>query len=126
MLALDVVAVLLFAAVGRRSHTEGVTVVGVLDTAWPFLAGVVAGWLVTRAWRRAASLVPVGVAVWIAAVVVGMLLRRLTGDGPAWSFVAVATVVLGLLLLGWRSVARFVARLTHGRGADAASWAEHS
>jgi hypothetical protein len=110
MLLLDVVAVLLFATVGRRSHAEGLTVAGVLDTAWPFLVGVAIGWLATRAWRRSAALVPVGVAVWCASVVVGMLLRRLTGDGTAAPFVVVATVVLGALLLGWRAVAHLVRR----------------
>jgi hypothetical protein len=37
-----------------------------------------------------------------------MLLRRLTGDGTAWPFVVVATVVLGALLLGWRAGAQVV------------------
>ena len=41
-------------------------------------------------------------------VVVGMLLHRVTGEGTAWSFVLVATVVLTALLLGWRLVARWL------------------
>jgi membrane protein implicated in regulation of membrane protease activity len=44
----------------------------------------------------------------VAAVVLGMLLRRLTGDGTAWPFVVVATVVLAALLLGWRAAVRVV------------------
>ena len=44
-LLLDAAFVLLFATVGRRSHAEGVTVSGVLHTAWPFLVGTAAGWL---------------------------------------------------------------------------------
>jgi hypothetical protein len=35
-----------------------------------------------------------------------MVLRRLTDAGTAASFVVVATVVLGVLFLGWRFVAR--------------------
>ena len=107
MLALDVLAVLLFAAVGRRSHAEGVSMVGIADTAWPFLAGTVTGWGVARAWRRPSSSAN-GVMVWLAAVALGMLLRRLTGEGTAWPFVVVATVVLAALFLGWRAVAHVV------------------
>jgi peptidoglycan/LPS O-acetylase OafA/YrhL len=104
MLALDVLAVLLFAAVGRRTHAEGVSMDGIADTAWPFLAGTVMGWGVARAWRRPSSSMT-GLTVWVAAVALGMLLRRVTGEGTAWPFVVVATVVLAALFLGWRAVA---------------------
>ncbi|HET8617076.1 MAG TPA: DUF3054 domain-containing protein [Actinomycetales bacterium] len=110
MLLLDVVAVLVFATVGRRSHAEGVTVTGVLETAWPFLVGAAGGWVAARAWKRSSALVPVGVVVWLAAVAVGMLLRRLTGEGTAWPFVVVATLVLGAQMLGWRCVVQLVRR----------------
>jgi hypothetical protein len=43
-----------------------------------------------------------------------MLLRRLTGEGTAWPFVVVATVVLAALLLGWRAGA-LVVRSQKGR-----------
>jgi hypothetical protein len=107
MLALDVVAVLLFAAVGRRTHAEGVSMAGIVGTAWPFLAGTVTGWCVARAWRRP-LLGSTGLVVWAATVALGMLLRQLTGDGTAWPFVVVATAVLGVLVLGWRAVAQVV------------------
>jgi hypothetical protein len=107
-LAFDVVAILVFAAVGRRSHAEGLAVLGVLRTAWPFLVGVAVGWLLARAWRAPSALLPSGAAVWLAALVVGMLLRVATGAGTAASFVVVAAVSLGVLLLGWRLVARAV------------------
>jgi len=105
-LALDVVAVLLFAAVGRRSHAEGLAVLGVLRTVWPFLVGVAAGWLLARAWRAPDALLAAGVPVWLGALVVGMLLRVATGAGTAPSFVVVAALSLAVLLLGWRLVAR--------------------
>ena len=107
-LALDVLAVLLFAAVGRRSHAEGLAVLGILRTAWPFLVGVAAGWLLARAWRAPDALMAAGVPVWLGALVVGMLLRVATGAGTALSFVVVAAVSLAVLLLGWRLVARAV------------------
>lgn len=105
--AADIACVLLFCAIGRRSHAEGVTIAGVADTAWPFLAGAGVGWLVARGWRRPTALTPTGLAVWLATVVVGMLLRKATGEGTALSFIIVASSTTALLLLGWRAVAAF-------------------
>jgi FtsH-binding integral membrane protein len=104
-LAVDVVCVLVFCAVGRRSHDEGLNIGGVATTAWPFLAGTVAGWLVSRGWRRPTAVAPTGVIVWLCTVVVGMVLRRATSAGVAASFVVVAASVTAVLLLGWRAVA---------------------
>ena len=101
-------------AVGRRNHGEGVTAAGVAETAWPFLAGTAAGWLISRGWRAPASVSPTGVSVWVGTVAVGMGLRAATGEGVAWSFVLVASAVTGVLLVGWRALARAVNR---GRGA---------
>jgi hypothetical protein len=107
----DAALVVLFAAVGRRSHAESGAVLGVLLTAWPFLAGTVLGWVVAVAWRRRAPLgVRDGVPVWVCAVAAGMLLRVATGAGTAFSFVVVATVVLGVFLLGWRALATLARR----------------
>jgi hypothetical protein len=117
-LALDVAGVLLFAALGRRSHAEGLAVLGVLRTAWPFLTGVVAGWLLARAWRAPDAPLASGVPVWLAALVMGMLLRVATGAGTAPSFVVVAAVALAVLLLGWRLVWRLVVRALASRGAE--------
>lgn len=102
-LAIDVVAVLVFCAVGRRSHDEGLSVTGVALTAWPFLAGTIVGWLVSRAWRRPTAVAPTGVIVWLCTVAVGMLLRKASSAGVAVSFVLVAASVTALLLLGWRA-----------------------
>lgn len=101
-LAVDVVGVLVFCALGRRSHDEGLNVTGVAATAWPFLTGTAIGWLAARGWRRPTAVAPTGVVVWLATVVVGMVLRKATSAGVAASFVVVATTVTALLLLGWR------------------------
>jgi peptidoglycan/LPS O-acetylase OafA/YrhL len=102
----DAAAIVIFAALGRGSHEEGVTAGGVLVTAAPFLIGAAAGWLAARGWRRP-SAPTTGVVVWAAAVGVGMVLRGLVFDrGVAPSFVVVAAVALGLLIVGWRLVAR--------------------
>jgi peptidoglycan/LPS O-acetylase OafA/YrhL len=104
-LAGDIVCVLVFCALGRRSHAEGLTLAGIADTAWPFLSGTALGWLISRGWRAPTAVVPTGVIVWLATVVVGMLLRKASSQGVATSFIIVASVVTALLLLGWRGIA---------------------
>ena len=104
---LDVAAVLVFVVIGRASHHDGRTLhTGVASTAWPFLAGLAAPWLVARGWRRPAALVPSWVAAWLGTVAVGMVLRVVAGQGTAVSFIIVALCFLGLFLLGWRLLAR--------------------
>lgn len=106
----DAACILVFTALGRRSHAEGITLAGIAETAWPFLTGAGVGWLLSRGWRRPASLTPTGLAVWVSTVIVGMLLRKATGQGTAWAFVAVASVMTALFLLGWRAARAGVAR----------------
>ena len=106
----DVACVVVFCTIGRRSHAEGITLGGVAETAWPFLTGTAVGWLTARAWRRPTVVTPTGLVVWIATVAVGMLLRKLTSQGTALSFVVVATIVTAVLLVGWRGVAAALAR----------------
>jgi peptidoglycan/LPS O-acetylase OafA/YrhL len=114
-LAADVVAVVVFCTIGRRSHAEGLTAAGVAETAWPFLAGAAVGWLAARG-RRPFSLRPTGLLVWVCTVVVGMLLRKLTGQGVAPSFVLVAATVTAVFLLGWRGVVNALSRRRIQRG----------
>lgn len=109
-LGIDVVAVLVFCALGRRSHDEGLDISGLATTTWPFLSGTVLGWLLSRGWRRPTAVVPTGVIVWVSTVLVGMALRAATATGVAWSFVAVASTVTAVFLLGWRAVFELVAR----------------
>jgi hypothetical protein len=105
----DALVVLVFAAVGRRSHAESDAVTGVLVTAWPFLTGLTLGWVgFVVAYRRVPLTVADAVGLWVPTVAIGMLLRQLTGKGTALSFVVVATLFLGAGLFGWRAVrARF-------------------
>jgi len=109
-LAVDVIGVLVFCALGRRSHAEGLSVTGVASTAWPFLTGTAIGWLASRGWRRPTAVVPTGVVVWICTVAVGMLLRKASSAGVAASFVVVASSVTAVLLLGWRASLGLVLR----------------
>lgn len=105
-LTADIACLVVFATIGRRTHAEGLTLIGIADTAWPFVAGAVAGWLLVRGWRRPTAIAPTGVTVWACTVVVAMMLRRVTGEGTALSFVVVASLVTGVLMLGWRAAAR--------------------
>jgi FtsH-binding integral membrane protein len=102
---LDLCCVLAFVLIGRASHSEGDALAGTARTAWPFLAGLLLGWVVTRAWRRPVAPVPTGAGVWLATVAAGMVLRVVSGQGIAAAFVVVALVFLGLTMFGWRAVA---------------------
>jgi Protein of unknown function (DUF3054) len=106
----DAVCVIVFCAIGRRSHAEGVTVPGVAQTAWPFLVGGAVGWLASRGWRRPLAIAPTGIAVWVCTIAVGMLLRKANSGGVAITFVVVASVVTAVLLLGWRGLVALVSR----------------
>ena len=112
----DVVCVVVFCTLGRRSHDEGLNVGGIAGTAWPFLAGTAVGWLLARGWRRPTALTPTGVVVWMCTVAVGMLLRKATSQGVAVSFVVVASLVTAVLLLGWRVAATLLSRRVIQRG----------
>lgn len=105
---IDVVLVIGFTVVGRASHDEGPA--GLLMTAWPFIGGLAIGWLLMRAWRHPRRIVWTGIGIWIATVAGGMLLRVISGQGTAFAFIIVATLVLGVALIGWRAIAKFVVR----------------
>jgi Protein of unknown function (DUF3054) len=109
-LGIDVVCVLVFCAVGRRNHDEGINVAGIATTAWPFLSGTALGWLASQAWRRPTAVIPTGIVVWLCTVAVGMLLRKTSSAGVAPSFVVVASSVTAVLLLGWRAATVFASR----------------
>ena len=105
-LAADLVLVIVFAAIGRASHSEDA--VSALVTAWPFLLGAGLGWLLVRAWRRPAALWPTGIVIWWSTEIIGMALRTVTGQGTAWSFVLVSLAVLGVFLVGYRLIVHLV------------------
>lgn len=113
-LALDVVLVVAFAAIGRASHDSDVWT-GLWQTAWPFLAGLGLGWLVTLAWRAPMAPVRTGIGVWAVTVAAGMLLRAVSGQGIAVAFIVVAAVTLLIALVGWRVVALVMRRARNGR-----------
>ena len=125
----DAVLVLIFAAIGRASHDESPA--GFLLTAWPFLIALVVGHLVAALLpgrpRRPWSILW-GVVVWVVTVAGGMLVRVLSGDTAQVAFIVVATIVLGVFLVGWRAIAALFRRrrgTADGQAEDAAIDAEY-
>lgn len=113
-LILDALFVLVFAVIGRASHEEDPG--GFLITAWPFIVALLLGHLVAALLparpRRPWSL-GWGAVVWVVTVIGGMLLRIVSGETAQTAFIIVATLVLGVFLVGWRAVAA----LLRGRAA---------
>lgn len=112
-LIVDVIAIAIFALLARIAHqTEDMPLnfAGWLSTWWPFLLGVLASWGLIAALKLDGHRVfPAGIMAWVVTVVVGLGIWSVrNGDIPHWSFVLVATVMSGLLMLGWRGIARLV------------------
>ena len=101
----DLVAVVVFVLIGRRTHHEDAGFTGFLRVAWPFAVALVVGWAIARldraplAWGRVAIL-------WLTTVVLGMVLRIVV-DGHDFkvAFTIVATLFLGACFFGWRLLA---------------------
>ena len=94
----DVVAVVVFVAIGRRNHDEGTAISGVLSVAAPFLIALGISWIGLRTWREPFNRTSL-IATWVITVFVGLLLRRIVFDrGIATAFIIVATITLGVLL----------------------------
>ena len=106
----DAVLILIFAAIGRDAHQRGDIVTGVFLTAWPFLVGAAAAWLVVRAWRHPLSIASGG-AICLGAVAGGMVLRAVTGQTVVVAFVVVALLSLALFLVGDRALLALMRRL---------------
>ena len=104
----DVVAVVVFAAVGRMNHAQPEDLLGLLATAAPFLVGLVAVWATPIVRAN-----PVGIrgalVVWAGTVVLGLALRVAFTERLPLSFAVVTAVSLAVLMLGWRGLSALVA-----------------
>jgi hypothetical protein len=104
-LAIDAAVVMVFAAIGRASHGEDLSLGGIATTAWPFLVAVVVGSLLgsrlggDQWWRQ-------GLIVWLVTAVGGILLRVASGTSAAPGFIVVGASFLALFFFGWRFLAR--------------------
>ncbi|MGH9121505.1 MAG: DUF3054 domain-containing protein [Acidimicrobiales bacterium] len=102
LVGLDLAAVVVFVIIGRASHHHGETLSGFASTAWPFLAGLGAAWLVFGN-KRPASLAG-GALICAVTVAIGMALRVVSGQGTAAAFVVVALCFLGAVMVGGRAL----------------------
>jgi hypothetical protein len=107
--AADLLVLVVFVLIGRRSHDEGSGLEGFLRVWWPFAVGLVVAtvasgtWRAPLEWRRA-------IAAWLVTVALGMTLRlAVQGREFKPTFVIVTTVFVGAGMLGWRAVVRKVA-----------------
>ncbi|MEE6296324.1 DUF3054 domain-containing protein [Georgenia wangjunii] len=108
VVALDVVCVAVFIAVGQASHAGDGAATHPLLAVAPFLGALVLAHLVVRRGRE--RVWPGGVVVWLVTWGGGMAVRAFVNDGVAPAFLAVGLGALGVLLLGWRAVAALVRR----------------
>ncbi|MHC9595991.1 DUF3054 domain-containing protein [Corynebacterium diphtheriae] len=101
-LAIDVLAVLIFAILARAAH-GGLEIAHILDTWWPFTIGTILGWIIQR--EKQPLTFTHGAVIWVSTAATGLIFWGLRhGAIPHWSFVIVATVMSGILLLGWRGL----------------------
>ncbi|GAA3694487.1 hypothetical protein GCM10022377_03890 [Zhihengliuella alba] len=119
LLLIDLALVVGFAALGRQQHDLPLTAPGILATAAPFMIALVAMSAVSHFPRTHSRLWPQGVLVWAGTVSFGLALRLLFGDTAAVAFVVVATVSLGVLLLGRRALSGLALRRASARSTAA-------
>nr|WP_246482855.1 DUF3054 domain-containing protein [Brachybacterium halotolerans] len=106
----DVLAVVLFVAIGLLQHGYDISTQNLVLVGWPFAAALLVGHLAAQTWRAPFRIWPQGVFVWAITIVGAMAVRTLMQAGTEVSFVIVTSIVLGVLMLGWRAVATFLTR----------------
>ena len=108
--AIDLVLVVIFAVVGRSSHAEALDIVGIAQTAWPFLTACLLGWVVISLLDDTGYGPRAALVVWLVTVLAGMGLRIVAGDTAELAFVLVATALLFSAFFGWRLAVRLAGR----------------
>lgn len=103
----DVVAVIIFAAIGRSAHSRAPGIDGLIQTAWPFVVALLVGWTLWLLLRRGSALsLGVGVWMWLVTMIGGMTIWGVRDAKiPHFTFIAVACLATLILLLGWRLIA---------------------
>ncbi len=98
----DFVVIIIFVVIGRHAHRHGETIAGIASTTWPFLLGYIGAALtVSRARVNLISMIG-GSIITVVTVVLGMILRLLSGQGTAPAFIVVAYFFLGFGFEIWR------------------------
>jgi hypothetical protein len=110
----DLLVLVVFVLVGRRSHDEGSGLGGFVRVWWPFAVALVVATLVSGVWRAPLEWRR-AIVTWLVTVALGMALRiAVQGRDFKPTFVIVTTVFVGAGMLGWRAVARRVAARSLG------------
>lgn len=110
VLVTDLLLVIVFAIVGRTSHSRGLSLDGIVETAWPFLVACLIAWAITAVLGWNSKALSSGCLIWLITLAGGMGLRVVSGGSIAISFLIVAGISLAILLLGWRAVAALASR----------------
>lgn len=105
-LGLDLVWLLVFAVIGRLSHGETADPAGILETAWPFVVALVGVTVAVIGFKWAPENVGPGALIWVGTVLFGMWIRVSHGATAQVPFIIVASIVIGLGLVGWRVINR--------------------
>lgn len=118
-IAMDFFAIFAFAVLARAAHNteaDPFTLTNILDTLWPFLIGGAIGHAICAGAKKdPLPVAPGGVIVWLATAATGLIIWTVRNSAmPHWSFIIVATVMSGLLLLGTRLVAKMVLKDKYG------------
>jgi len=104
-LGFDLLCVLVMAIIGTNNHETDTGISGILFVAAPFLIATTLARVFMRLTKKDETTVTDGVTVVLFTVAIGMILRRFAFDrGTATAFVIVATVFLGITMLGWRAL----------------------
>ena len=80
-LIVDLILVVLFTIVGHYTHSHNFDPQGLMTTGWPFVAALVLAGLLTAVWDRPIAPLATGTGVWAITVLVGLVLRGVTGAG---------------------------------------------
>lgn len=106
VIAADLLVVAVYVVVGRVSHDESLGLAGLVRTGWPFLIGLVGGYVGIALTRWPAMSLRAGLVASVKMVIIGLVLRYgVARDAVPLSYALVTAVVLIGLTLGWRAVA---------------------
>src|SRR5690242_21866732 len=91
----DMVVLVVFVVVGRRSHHEDAGIAGFFRVWWPFVAALLVAWLATGLWRAPLAWGR-AMAAWLVTVGLGMVLRVVLEDREF----KIAFTIVTLLFVG--------------------------
>lgn len=111
MLTIDSILIVVFAIIGVSSHDGDLGIPNILRVAIPFLLPYLALAITIKPTSLIHNVVPAGIALWLATVVLGPILRAaFFNDSSAFAFILVTAGVLAVFLLGRRGISSLVNR----------------